>query len=107
VWASYDAAHRRVRVVVLNKDLKAHGAASIRIPRARGTGVVKRLLAPTASSYDHITWGGQSFPLPTDPADLTGPRRLQRVRRHRGDRYRFDMPAASAALLTVAVRRRH
>jgi hypothetical protein len=104
-WAFLDRVDRVVRVAVLNLDPRARGAAVIKVKNGRGSGTLKRLLAPALGALSGITWGGQSYSSVTTSGELAGPLRLGHVRRLRGGRYRFDMPPASAALLTVPVPR--
>lgn len=104
VWAAVDRVDGVVRVVLLNEGLTG-GDAVLRVPFAAGAGTVERLLAPRPLAADGITWGGRSFASPTSTGRLAGRAAGEHVPAAAGDRFRFALPAASAALLTVPVSR--
>lgn len=102
-WATIDR-QGTVRVLVVNKDLRASGRAVIRVPRGRGAGTLIRLLAPSARAKTGVTLAGQSVPALSADGALRGPYTSKTVRRGRRGVYRFFVPRASAALLTVPTR---
>jgi hypothetical protein len=103
-WGFYDPTDHVVRVVVLNLGPgRTHGPAVVAVGGGRGTGTLKRLSAPSIRAKTGITWGGQAYPPTTTTGDLAGALRTSRVHRGHGGVYRFSMPAAGAALLTVRV----
>lgn len=104
-WGFHDTRARQVRVVLLNKGART-GMAKVRVPGARGAGRVKRMRGRSLGSSEGIRWGGQAYASPTVDGRLEGRERTSRVGRRRKATYRFRLPARSAAMLTVAVRRR-
>jgi hypothetical protein len=54
-WAFLDRVDRVVRVAVLNLDPRARGAAVIKVQNGRGSGTLKRLLAPALGALSGIT----------------------------------------------------
>lgn len=104
-WGIWDGKERKVRVLITNKERFLGGTAVVRIPRARGRATLKRLTAPSAAAQSGIRWGGQAVAAPTFDGRLEGTPRVRRVSGGRRDRFRIKLPAVSAALLTVKVRR--
>lgn len=104
-WGVYDKRRREVRVVLVNKESRKSGRAVIRVPGARGAGRVKHLRAPSLTADRGWRWGGQAYGSPTYDGRLEGRERTRRVPRRRGASFRFRLRRASAALLTVPVRR--
>jgi hypothetical protein len=99
VWATKDS-RGQVRVVVVNKSLSRAGDAVITVPRGARPARLERLSAPSLDATTGISLGGLSVPDGTTDGRLTGTAVHTTVvpRRHA---YRFAMPAASAALLTI------
>lgn len=82
VWATADAGE--IRVALINKSVTDGHTVTVRIPGAAGAAYVERLEAPSATSTGDVTFGGHVA--------------LAR----QGDGYTLRLPAASAALLSVA-----
>ncbi len=102
VWATR-ARDGSVRVVLINKDIADSHVVAVRIPGLTGRASLERLQAPTAVSREGISLGGHSFGSTTSgtlPAPVP-----QSVDPSRG-RYVVSLPAASAAMLTLAAARR-
>jgi hypothetical protein len=101
VWA-VDAPDGTIHVVVINEDSRARNV-DVRIPRgrarARATGALERLQAPSLLARNGVTIAGQRFGPETGL--LQGRRRTFAVKATPAGAYRFDVPAASAALLTL------
>lgn len=103
LWASIDR-HRTIRVVVVNKDLRARGRVRLRVRRGRARGKLTRLLGPGPRAAKGITYGGRTIPLGSATGAFTGRARSPRIRRRHGS-YSFSMRPASAALLEIRTRR--
>jgi hypothetical protein len=99
VWA-VRARNHTIRVVAINEGTGGHDIA-VRVPGASGNGSLERLRAPSLLARDGVTLGGQGFGAATATGLPAGPRRVLTVARARGE-YRFRVPAASAAMLTLA-----
>lgn len=98
-WATRDDADV-LRVLVINKDLNDSGLARISIPGVDETGSLARLTAPTVSSMTGIDIAGQTFDGTTD-GSLVGTRTEDSIDRSADGLYEFQMPASSAAILTI------
>jgi hypothetical protein len=101
VWATADRSGH-ARIVVVNKDRHASGDAVISVPDGAGPGTLERLTAPSLDAKTGIALGGLSVPDGTTDGRLTGAPVSDTVGRS-GHAYRFAMPPASAALLTVSI----
>jgi hypothetical protein len=89
------------RVVVINTS--ARGAAvpfGVTVPGATATATLEALSAPNLTATAGITLGGQSFGASTATGLLTGALATPSVSPTNGG-YSFDVPPASAVLLTV------
>jgi hypothetical protein len=99
VWVTVDR-DRAVRALVLGESATEGGVASIRIPGARHTARITRLTAPGLDATTGVKLGGQAVAQQSFDGRLEGePRRTYVHPRHGW--YRFNVPPASAALLTV------
>lgn len=98
VWAVRSG--RKLRVLVLNKDLTHSGTVRIAVPGSARVGQVARLTAPSVTALSGVTFAGQAVATPTFDGKLEGTRRTDPVKPHSGV-YSFTMPRASAALLTI------
>jgi hypothetical protein len=98
VWATR-AADGTIRVVAINDGAHARDVA-VRMA-GTATGSLERLRAPSLLARDGVTLAGQSYGPVTATGLLTGQRRTLIVPRSHGA-YRFRVPAASAAMLTLA-----
>jgi hypothetical protein len=101
VWATR-ALDGTLRVVVINEGTRAASLA-LRVRAEHAIGSLERLRAPSLLARDGVTLAGQSYGPATTTGLPAGPRRAFTVARSRGE-YSFDVPAASAALLTVPSR---
>ncbi len=99
LWATR-APDRTLRVVAINEGSSAQNLA-VRVAGATGIGSLERLRAPSLLAQDGVTLAGQGFGHATATGLPAGPRRTFTVARSRGE-YRFRVPAASAAMLTLA-----
>lgn len=93
-----------IRVVLINDSLTSASTAlvhppatAVHPPATAGRATLERLQAPSAYATGGVSLGGQSF---GSAGTLTGRRRAPSVRLIRGS-YRVQLPAASAALLTI------
>ncbi|MGA2928825.1 MAG: glycosyl hydrolase family 79 C-terminal domain-containing protein [Solirubrobacteraceae bacterium] len=100
-WATM-ATNGTVRVVAINDGARARTVA-VRptASSAAATGTLERLQAPGLGARSGVTLGGQSFGTQTSTGLLTGRHSAQAVAPRSGE-YVFRVPAASAALLTIA-----
>ena len=104
-WAVL-APHRRLRVVLINDNLRDGRWVIVRPPAAltsaplRGA-VIERLDAPSAYARTGITLAGQSFEPRTHTGLPAGPPHLTLLAPVGGE-YIVRLPPASAALLTLA-----
>ena len=101
VWATSDRSGH-ARIVVINKDQHASGDAVISVSDGSGPGTLERLTAPSLDAKTGIALGGLSVPDGTTDGRLTGTPVSETVT-PRGHSYRFNVPPASAALLTVSI----
>jgi hypothetical protein len=102
VWATADRSGH-ARVVVVNKGTVQSGDAVITVRRGIGAAKLERLTAPSLTAKSGVALGGRSVPAGTTDGRLTGTPAGETVT-PAGHTYRFRVPAASAALLTVALR---
>jgi hypothetical protein len=101
VWATADR-RGHARIVVVNKDRDAAGDAVITVRDGEGPGTLERLTAPSLDAKTGVALGGLSIPDGTADGRLTGTPVSETVT-PAGHTYRFAMPPASAALLTVSI----
>jgi hypothetical protein len=101
VWATADRSGH-ARIVVVNKDQHQAGAAVITVRDGAGPGTLERLTAPALDATTGIALGGLAVPAATTDGRITGTPVTETVTPN-GHTYRFAMPAASAALLTVPI----
>ena len=98
-WATVAPDHR-IRVLLINDSLRHPVHGLVRSPSAAGPASIERLRSSGAYATDGITLGGQSFGTRTPTGVLALPQ-PQLVRARSGG-YPVTLPAASAALLTLA-----
>ena len=98
VWGTLDGT--TAHVVLLNKDSRAGGTVEIRAPGATAPGTVARLAGPGMGARFGVTLAGQSIPDVSRDGKLTGTESTEPVTASHGV-YRFTLPPASGALLTV------
>jgi hypothetical protein len=101
VWATADRSGH-ARVVVVNKDQRQAGDAVVTVRDGAGPAVLERLTAPSIGATTGIALGGLAVPDGTTNGDLAGTPVTETVTPS-GHTYRFRMPAASAAMLTVSI----
>ena len=90
-----------VRVFLINKDLKASGRAQVRVVGRHSPATLLVLRAPTLSSTaTAVRYGGQPF---SSGGQIGAPQTETVTANSRGE-YVFNLPNASAALLTVAAK---
>jgi hypothetical protein len=99
-WATIGADRTR-RVVVINKQTAGSRVVEISAPAGAGSATLELMRAPAITSKTGITIGGQGFGAQTSTGELAGTPQTTTVKPSKG-RYTFTLPAASAALLTVA-----
>jgi hypothetical protein len=99
LWATVDRGGT-VRVVAINKEPSQSGDAVVRVRGAGAAGQLIRLRGPSLRAATGVTLGGREIPIGTTTGVLGGVPIAETVRPD-GDTYRFSLPAASAALLTV------
>lgn len=90
----------RIRVVLINESARSSTQVAIKAPAATGPGTLDRLRAPSLKASSGVTLSGQSFGASTSTGLLTGPSTAGSVAQVGGD-YVVQVPAASAALLTI------
>jgi hypothetical protein len=98
VWAT-QGTDGHVRVTLINKDPSRATTVRVAIAGVRGSGTLRRLLAPSVSARTGVTLGGQS--VGTDTGALTGNLAHDTISAVAG-RYVVSMPAGSAALLELS-----
>ena len=99
-WAT-KATGGQIRVVLINKSLDQTQVITVRLPSTAAPATLERLQAPNAGARTGITLGGQGFGAATATGRLADPSAGTRFTpTSRG--YRISLPAASAAMLTLA-----
>jgi Glycosyl hydrolase family 79 C-terminal beta domain len=99
-WATR-APDGTIHVVLINDSLHRPQTVAVRIPGPSSLAALERLRAPSVSSTDGVTLGGQSFGAQTSTGRLTG-RAGNGVVALSAGVYTVPVPAASAAMLTLA-----
>src|SRR5205807_10463022 len=94
------APDRRIRIVLINENPSGSQPVSIRVPSATGTATLERLQAPSLYSHGGVTLGGQGFGSSTSTGLPAGRPRIASVNPGASG-YTVELPAASAALLSV------
>src|SRR5207247_9177240 len=90
------------RIAVVNKARRQAGDAVITVRDGAGPGTLERLTAPALDAKTDVALGGLAVPAGTSDGRLAGTPTGETVT-PAGRTYRFAMPAASAALLTVSI----
>jgi hypothetical protein len=101
VWATADRVGH-ARVVVVNKDRRRSGDAVVTVRDGKGSAKLERLTAPALDAKSGVALGGLSVPELSTDGQLGGTP-IEETVSPVGHTYRFTMPAASAALLTVSI----
>ncbi len=99
VWATR-APDGKVRVVMINADTVHRRILSLRVAGAGGSGQLERLQAPSPGSSGQVSLGGRTFGTETTTGQLTGITRSTTLSSS-GGTFQVDVPAASAAMLTI------
>jgi hypothetical protein len=99
-WATRSS-DGRIRVVLINKALKANATAAVQVSGAPPVARLERLSASNALARGGVTLAGQTFSTPSLTGRLTGRRSASRVSSS-GGVYSVRLTPASAALLTIA-----
>lgn len=97
-WATIDEGGK-TRLTILNKDEAAQGNVTVRIPGYRQAKVL-RLVAPSYTSLNGVTFGGQTLDGSPDGKTL-GAEKAEIVRSVEGI-FQIDMPVTSGALVTFS-----
>ena len=90
-----------VRVVLINDRSRRPVTMRIRVPSVRGSGTLERLRGPSLGATQGVSLGGAGFGAATTTGRLAGKVVLDTVK-PAGRAYTVTLPAASAALLTLA-----
>ncbi|MGZ4273238.1 MAG: glycosyl hydrolase family 79 C-terminal domain-containing protein [Solirubrobacteraceae bacterium] len=98
-WATIAPDHR-VRVLLINDSLTRSALAVVRTPVVPGPASLERLRASSAYATSGMTLGGQTFGANTATGVLAPP--VPQPVTPRSGAYSVTLPAASAALLTLA-----
>ena len=101
VWA-IRLPHGRTRVVLINEDPRRTDVITVRIPGRTGAAALEQLRAPSLNAVASVTLGGRGFGATTSTRVLPSLHTIP-VRATNGSAV-VRMPAASAAMLTVAGR---
>jgi hypothetical protein len=101
-WATL-APDGQIRVVLINKALDQTQAVTVRIPATTGPATLERLQAPSAGARSGVTLGGHGFGAETATGRLD-PTSAGTTVTPTSHGYRISLPAASAAMLTLASR---
>ena len=99
VWATRTPTGM-LRVVVVNGSARMDRRLRVTLPGLTAPGKVERLKAPALDSQTGVTLAGKGFGPTTLDGNLVG-RHAEATVVPKGNIYAFDVPAASAALLTV------
>jgi hypothetical protein len=100
VWATL-APDRRIRVAIINKSPDQDGSVLVRTSgSAAGSATLARLEAPNLTATGAVTLAGRSFGATTSTGRLAGTPQADELRPSGGG-YNVDVPAGSAALLTL------
>jgi hypothetical protein len=96
-WATR-ADNGTIRIVLINDDSRA-GVVDVRVPGTARPALLERLRAPSISARTGVTLGGHGFGTSTYSGLL--PRPVDTPLAAAGGRYRVELPAASATMLTI------
>jgi hypothetical protein len=99
-WATIGAGGT-TRVVVIDKRTSGSRVVEISAPAGARAATLELMRAPAITSKTGITIGGQGFGAQTSTGELAGTPRTTTLKPSNGH-YTFTLPAASAALLTIA-----
>ena len=99
-WATL-ASDGHIRVVLINKSLDQTQVVRVRLPSPAGPAALERLQAPSVGARYGVTLGGHGFGSETSTGRLAGPSAGSPVTPTPSG-YLIRLPAASAAMLTLA-----
>ena len=91
----------QVHVALINTDTASSHFVEVRAPASAGSAVLARLAAPSVHARDGVSIGGESFGTETSTGVLAQPLKPALVKPRPGG-YLVKLPAASAAMLTLA-----
>jgi hypothetical protein len=101
-WATL-APRGAMRVVLINKSLDRPQVVRVRLPSTTGLATLERLQASSAAATSGVTLGGRGFGADTATGKLAGQSTVTPIA-PTSLGYRISLPAASAAMLTIASR---
>jgi hypothetical protein len=100
LWATR-APSGQTRVVLINENTTGRRAVAVQVAGSTGVATLQRLRAPRVDASRRVTLAGQTFGSETGTGLLSGQRRVTRLAPV-SERYMITLPAASAAMLTLA-----
>jgi hypothetical protein len=100
VWATR-APDGRVRVVLINTSRSGSVMLPVRVRGRTGPGSLERLLSPRLGAVTGVTLAGRTFDPETTTGEPVGVERSETATPISGE-YLVELPAASAAMLTVS-----
>jgi Glycosyl hydrolase family 79 C-terminal beta domain len=100
LWATR-APGGQTRVVLINENTAGTRAVAVQVPGSTGVATVQRLRAPSIDASRGVALAGQSFGSETGTGLVSGRRHATRLAPVSG-RYLITLPAASAAIVTLA-----
>ena len=86
--------------MLINKDPTHGRTVALEIAGASSPATVARLRGPNVAAKRGVTFGGQGFGNATTTGNVAGTAAAETITPH-GSRYVVQVPAASAALLTI------
>ncbi len=99
IWATR-AVDGTTRIVLINDDPSHGHVVQVQTPSRGGMATIVRLRAPSVHADRDVTFGGQSFGTQTSTGVL-GALKQTRTRVSPAGRCKLNLPAASAALITI------
>ena len=102
-WATLTP-DRTLRIILINAGQTRARYALVHVPPVSGQpAILETLQAASAAATAGVTIAGQSFATESTTADLQGARQSTRLPPHR--EYQIKLPPATAAMLTLSIRR--
>jgi len=100
-WATLTP-NGQVHVVLINDSLKSARSVLVRPATPSASAALQRLQAPSPYATHEITLAGHSFDSPSATGALSGPSSIPVLKPAHGE-YTVQVPAASAAVLTISL----